>query len=175
MEPIEDAYFNWLYFKVASVDVSTPSLSYYRLLRELHSKEFVWLISGDDNRAEDGIVLRKEFLTYSKYDYNSSWVDLPCSVLEMLIAFCRRAEFDTDFTEREWFWMLLDNLELSELNDTRLGISEITDSVLTTLIWRTYDYDGNGGLFPTENSINDQRKVEIFYQWCNWVYENDLL
>lgn len=174
-EPVEESYFNWLYLKVASVGVITPSLSYYTLLRELHSTEFIWLISGDDNRAEDGIELRKEFLINTSYEYDASWLSLPCSVLEMLIAFSRRAEFDTDFSEREWFWMFLDNLELSELNDTVLGIPGIVDSVLSTFIWRTYDSNGHGGLFPTESFANDQRKVEIFYQWCNWVYENDLL
>lgn len=174
-EPIEESYFNWLYSKVASTSVKTPTTSYFNLIRELHSTEFIWLVSGDDNRAEDGIELRKEFLDQSGFDYDPDWLSLPCSVLEMLIAFSRRAEFDTDFTLREWFWMFLDNLGLSELTDAHLGIKSVVSEVLHQLIWRTYDSNGHGGLFPTDDFTQDQRKVEIFYQWCHWVYENDLL
>lgn len=175
-EPIEDVYFNWLYTKVASITVpKTPSLTYYTLLRDLHSTEFIWLVSGDDNRAEDGLELRKEFLNMAQLNQNPPWMSIPCSVLEMLIAFAKRAEFDTDFTFREWFWIFLDNLGLSELNDAMLGITQTVDIVLDTFIWRTYEANGEGGLFPMQNFKVDQRKVEIFYQWCAWVYENDLL
>lgn len=144
-------------------------------MRDLHSTEFVWLLSGDDNRAEDGLELRKEFLIQAHLDQNPSWLNIPCSVLEMLIGFAKRISFDTDITAREWFWMFMENLGLSELNDATLGVTQTVDMVLDTFIWRTYDANGQGGLFPMESFKTDQRKIEIFYQWCEWVYENDLL
>ena len=123
-EPIEDIYFNWLYSKVASVEVPTPSLTYWNLLRELHATEFVWLISGDDNRAADGVELRKEFhrMIQLELDQDLPWMMLGCSVLEMLIAFSRRASFQTDMPEREWFWIFLEHLGLADLNDAQPDI-----------------------------------------------------
>ena len=174
-EPIEEVYFNWLYSKVCSVGNNSLANTYYTLLRELHSTEFIWLISGDDNRAEDGLELRKEFLSHSRLFGDPDWIGLPCSVLEMFIAFSKRIAFDTDFTEKEWFWMFLNNLQLSDLNDSVLGIPKTVAEIINPFIWRTYDANGYGGLFPSESFAQDQRKVEIFYQWCSWVYENDLL
>ena len=63
-EPIENLYFNWLYTKVSDVKNQTPTTKFDRLLILLHRTEFVWLLSGDDNRAEDGRDLRIEFLTF---------------------------------------------------------------------------------------------------------------
>lgn len=180
-EPIEDLYFNWLYTKVVTVSFPTPTLSYLTLMRDLHSTEFVWLIPGDDNRVEDGLELRKEFINQALIYETPAWKNIPCSVLEMLIAFSRRTSFDTDFTSKEWFWMFLENLNLAEFNDSYLqfepgpSISQTVSYILDTFIWRTYEPSGFGGLFPLESYKNDQRKVEIFYQWCEWVFQNDLL
>ena len=118
-ESLEEVYFNWLYSKVASVDIPTPSLTWLKLLRILHSTEFVWLLSGDDNRAEDGVELRQEFLNQSHLQASESWFEIPCSVLEMLIAFSRRASFQTDDLPRDWFWVFLDNLGLGEMSDNK--------------------------------------------------------
>ena len=100
-EPIEEVYFNWLYSKVAYMPNPTPSLTFYTLFRDLHSTEFVWLISGDDNRAQDGLDLRREFFRESLIHQDPAWNDIGCSVLEMLIAFSRKAEFETDLDARD--------------------------------------------------------------------------
>jgi len=173
-EPIEDVYFNWLYTKVASVDVPTPSTTYYTLLRDLHSTEFVWLVSGDDNRAEDGLGVRREFFTQMRLDEDIPWMFLGCSVLEMLIAFSRRAEFDTDIPARDWFWTFLRNLHLDDLCDARYRISERVAQVMDQFIWRTYLPNGEGGMFPLRDPPEDQRKVELWYQFCEYVVDNGL-
>lgn len=171
-EPIEESYFNWLYSKVAYVAVPTPSTSYWILLRNLHMTEFVWLLSGDDNRAEDGKDLRKEFLREANVDQDPPWLTIPCSVLEMLIALTRRAAFETDNTDREWFWIFLENLGLSELNDASNKNQLYEQDVIERLIWRTYRSDGLGGLFPLQNPEHDQRKVELWYQFCAFLLEH---
>jgi hypothetical protein len=174
-EPIENLYFNWLYAKVASVDVPpTPTLSFLTLMRVLHSVEFVWLVSGDDNREEDGRMLRKEFLTEAYLEADHDWFDYPSSVLEMLIAFSRRAAFEIEFSPREWFWIFLTNLGLNDLNDASLGVAQKTEAVLETFLWRTYSPDGSGGLFPLQQPPEDQRQVEIWYQFCEWLIDQDL-
>lgn len=175
-EPIEDVYFNWLYSKVASVDVvPTPSLTYLTLMRDLHATEFAWILSGDDNRAEDGLVLRNEFYHESYLEQDPPWNNLPCSVLEMLIAFSRRASFETELSAKEWFWMFLENLEIDDLSDNHLGISQIVNERLDPFIWRTYDSHGYGGLFPLSNPVRDQRQVEVWYQFAEYVVEQDLI
>lgn len=175
-EPIEESYFIWLYNKVASVENPSPSLTYWTLLRDLHSTEFVWLIPGDDNRAKDGLDVRKEFLRQMGLSYNEPMMSLGCSVLEMFIAFSRRTEFQTDISARDWFWMFLDNLKLFDLNDAADDITVIVTEVMDEFIWRTYRRNGRGGMFPMKRrSENDQRKVEIWYQFCEWLVDQNLI
>lgn len=173
-EPIEEVYFNWLYSKVASVDVPTPSNSYWTLFRDLYSIEFVWMVQGDDNRREDGLDVRREFQNQFHCDRYDPWMNLECSVLEMLIAFARKAEFNTGISSREWFWRFMENLGLAGFNDARGNISRRVGEVVENFMWRTYRRDGRGGLFPLRNTPNDQRKVEIWYQFCEYLIDQDL-
>ena len=174
-EPIEELYFNWLYDKVASIDVpSTPSLTYLTLLRELHATEFVWLVSHDSNRAEDGIEVRKEFIRESYLDEDPAWNSVPCSVLEMLIAFSYRAAFETEISSRDWFWKFLENLGIDDLSDNVLGVSQLVDEALDEFIWRTYEANGDGGLFPLSEPEHHQRQVEVWYQFCEWLVDHDV-
>jgi len=173
-EPIEEVYFKWLYSKVASVAVPTPSLTYYTLLRDLHCTEFVWLVTGDDNRAADGMELRREFLRQAYLEQDPAWMSIPCSVLEMLIAFSRRASFQTDWPERDWFWIFMHNLDLAELNDAMDDVTQITYEVMNQFVWRTYLYDGTGGLFPMREPLQDQRKLELWYQFFEWLVDQEI-
>ena len=174
-EPIEETYFNWLYAKVVRIEgVSTPSNNYYHLFQTLHSTEFVWLLSGDDNRAADGLDLRQEFLKQAKPDISAPWMDAACSVLEMLVAFSRRTAFETEPTARDWVWIFLQNLGLSEITDATLGAGPYTDDILDRFIWRTYEANGYGGMFPLTDPHHDQRKLEIYAQFCEWIIENDV-
>lgn len=173
-EPIEETYFNWLYTQVASVQVPTPSLTFWTLFRDLHATEFVWLVSGDDNRAEDGRDLRKEFLRESFIpNENPAWMHFECSVLEMLIAFSRRAAFETDLSPREWFWIFMENLHLDGFNDAMPRVSEKVSEVMDRLVWRTYHPSGSGGMFPLRETSNDQTKVEIWYQFCEYLIDQE--
>ena len=174
-EPIEETYFNWLYSKVASVDVPTPSLTYYTLMRDLHSTEFVWTIVGDDNRLQDGLDIRREFLNQARLKQDPAWLSIPCSVLEMLIAFSRRAEFQTELDAHEWFWIFLHNLALADLNDAQSDITEFVTEVMDQFLWRTYRENGHGGLFPLHTSMNDQRKVELWYQFCEYLVDHQII
>lgn len=176
-EPIEETYFNWLYSKVASVDVPTPSLTYFTLLRDLHSVEFVWLISGDDNRAEDGLELRRVFIKQAQLDQEPAWMNLGCSVLEMLIALSYKAEFQTEIASKDWFWVFIGNLELADLNDAKsrdFNISEIVGDVLDQFLWRTYRRNGQGGLFPLRKSTQNQREVEVWYQFHAYLDDQEI-
>jgi hypothetical protein len=174
-EPIEDLYFNWLYAKVARKESYTPSNRYQSLLFYLHRTEFVWVLSGDDNRAEEGRNLRKEFLRVSNITVEEDWMDLTCSVLEMLIAFAQRAAYQTALTACEWFWIFMQNLDLSEITDSAYPArAHIIGPVVEDLIWRNYEYNGEGGLFPLTQPGSDQREVEIWYQFCEYLIDKDI-
>lgn len=168
-EPLENLYFNWLYSQVS--DAYPPALYRTSLLGELHKIEYVWLIIGDDNRYEDGLELRIEFLDKNEFEYDSYFLDEACSVLEMLIAFSRRASFQTEESPREWFWIMVDNLGLLELDDSVDTNCKSLKEIVSVFINRTYGSSGNGGLFPLRHTINNQRKVEIWYQFSEYLHE----
>lgn len=170
-ESIDELYFNWLHAKATLGAV--PSKSYSLLLGVLHDTEFVWLLPGDDNRAEDGRELREEFLDEANLEVDGSWFGAGCSILEMLVAFAYRAEFQTDIRPSEWFWQFVSNLGLSDSYDEAFDAEEVS-ARLYDFVWRTYGEDGSGGLFPMENPPEDQRKVEIWYQFCEYLVERQL-
>ena len=169
----DDAYLRWLYRQVASVSQRDPSRTYWSLFRHLYQTEFVWHIPNDDNRVEDGRALRYEFINAGGITPPSrEWLDLGCSVLEMLVALSRRCAFEAEGTARAWFWHILCNLGIHEITDNQPFPEEDVDEVIGTMIWRTYDPDGNGGLFPLKNADRDQTKVEIWYQLAAYLLQD---
>lgn len=178
VEPLENLYFNWLCAKIYSNGNQAPSNTYWRLLRTLHNTEFVWLLVGDDNRFEDGLALRAEYIIQLDLPDLQEWRrNPPCSVLEMLIAFSRRAEFNAgDGSAKDWFWEMLRNLGLDEFNDGVVGTDTVEiEDILDNMIWRTYKYSGKGGLFPLDRPERDQREVEIWYQFCDYLVDQNRL
>lgn len=170
-EPIEDLYFNWLCAKVCEPKVPV----FLDLMRILYTTEYVWLLPEDQNRKEDGVELRTDFLRESFMKSDPEWLDEPCSVLEMLIAFAKRAAFQTDHTVKHWFWQFLNNLRLDEYR--RVGIDDelIIREILYNFVWRIYAPNGDGGLFPIRDPKHDQRGVEIWYQFCEYLEDQCLI
>jgi hypothetical protein len=173
-EPLDELYLTWLYSQVGSVKLRTASRTHWSLIRQLYTKEFVWLVPNDDNRVEDGRDLRQEFLDDRGIENTDpDWMGLGCSMLEMLIALSRRFSFEAEGEPREWFWHMLENLELPPFNDREYNEffqREINDS-LERVIWRTYSPNGFGGLFPLQHPKEDQRDVELWYQLSTYLLE----
>lgn len=169
--PIEEAYFDWLCAKVLSINVRT----YFDLMQILYSTEFVWTVSGDRNRKEDGLELRQYFLNETGFEKDFTWFDEPCSVLEFFIAFANRASFQTEIPEKDWFWIFMRNLELDEYRQISNSDRPVIEEILYTFVWRTYSPNGLGGMFPIDNSKNDQRQIEIWYQFCEYIDDQQLL
>ncbi len=176
-EPLDELYLHWLYKKIGSVRLKNPARTYWSLARKLYTKEFVWLIPNDDNRAEDGRELRYEFMHDEEISYvDDAWMDLGCSMLEMLIALSRRLAFQTEGDPRSWFWHLLDNLGLEHYTDAYFGVMDYEgelDEKLDSVIWRTYEPDGGGGLFPLRHPHEDQRDVELWFQLSAYLLERE--
>lgn len=171
--PLDELYFTWLYSKVGSVEEANPSRTYWALCRKLFTKEFIWFVANDDNRAEDGRDLRDEFLNEEGIvSVTIDWMRLGCSMFEFLIALSRRLDFEAEQSIEYWFWFLMDQLGLKQYCDRVQLPEEHVDEILDRVIWRTYEPDGQGGLFPLREPHKDQRQVEIWYQLSAFLLEN---
>lgn len=175
-EPLDESYFKWLYEQVASVSYKNPARTYWSLTRHLHKTEFRWSVPNDDNRVEDGRDLRYEFSKAHRIRPDRDWMDLECSMLEMLIGLARRLAFEAEGEVAVWFWELMDNVELRQFNDGAYrprepGIQEHVTLTLEQIIERNYLPNGQGGLFPLAYPPEDQRKVELWYQMSHYLVE----
>lgn len=176
---LDTLYFDFLYNRVCQTRAKkNPSKNHKRLLHILYTKEFVWLVPNDDNRVEDGRDLRYDFFEFEGLKVHGSdkhWLDLGCSVLEMMIALAKRFAFEAGGSYKDRFWEMMQNLGLGGLNDSVEFSEAEVDEILDRLIWRTYEYNGSGGLFPLIRPERDQRKVELWYQLSSYVLEHDYI
>lgn len=171
---LDDMYFEWLYASVGAVRNRNPARSYWKLAKQLYTTPFRWSIRNDDNREADGKNLREEFINdWEVQGVDQQWMELDCSMLEMLIALGRRAAFESMGDDSEWFWRLLETLDLRQYNDLVYCdiVSEEIDAVLNRVIDRTYEKNGDGGLFPLTHAARDQRRVELWYQLSAYLLE----
>ena len=166
---LDRMYLNWLYSLVERKEDST----YVRLLSQMYRTPFIFFVPNDDNRADDGIQLRKQFIRENGFDIVDEWFDEDCSVLEAIIGLANRMSYQSDETESEAFWHILRNLGIDESFDDDLLDPYLLDDILNRFIWRNYDADGFGGLFPLEDPQQDQRDVELIYQMYAYVIENN--
>lgn len=172
-EPIEGAYFNWLRAKV--VEYETPTYWYIDLLKILYRTEFICLLAGDENRKADGFELRTDFLRETRSEKDQHWLNSPCSVLEVFIAFSYRASFETDTPAKDWFWVFITNLGLDRYQ-TQISTPDVrtVERVLETFMYRLYDYSGYGGMFPLQEPKEDQTKLEIWFQFNRYLDDQHL-
>ena len=167
---LDELYLNWLYEQIAPAGRST----FWDLARCLYRKEFIWFVPNDDNRCGDGIDLRYEFIeALGLEDVDPDWMELGCSMLELILGLARRLSFQAEGEPRAWFWHLLDNLGLRSLTDRSRFNPSSVDEVLDKVITRTYEPDGLGGLFPLQNPRLDQRHVELWYQLSAYLAERE--
>lgn len=173
---LDDLYFEWLYGFIGAVKNRNPARSHWMLARQLYTTQFVWSIYNDDNREGDGKDLRNEFIDQCDIRHvDTVWMEIDCSMLEMIIALAHHAAFQAGGSPGTWFWRILDNLGLSKFTDdtfTQTVIDEVA-VILATVNDRTYDRDGVGGLFPLKHANEDQRKVELWYQLSRYLLEGE--
>lgn len=175
-DKFREDYFKWLCNIVCGKRFGRE-VSYNKLLSFLYSKEFYAVMARDENRASDGIDLRREFMFTSGYD--TAMPDLmsePCDILEMMVALslrCERTIMDNPQIGNrtgQWFWQMISSLGLQGMHDKRFDVRlvhEITD----TFLERKYDRDGKGGLFTIPNCRDDLRREEIWIQMC-WFLDS---
>lgn len=179
---IKNDYFNWLVSFVFNNEHSRSA--YNNLLTHLFQTEFRYSIPRDRNRVDDGIDLRWRFacdisdseterivISQSLSDSSDT-----CSVLELMVALAVRCEEtimdDPSYGNRttQWFWKMISSLGLGSMTNVNYD-RQYVDRVLTRFMNRSYDPDGNGGLFTVRNCEYDMRNVEIWYQLC-WYLDS---
>lgn len=169
--PIENLYFDWLCAKVRMDNTPT----YLELFRILHSHIFIPHVQEDENRVEDVKERREYFLQETGVERDLIWLEQEASVLEILIAFSEIAEFQIDMTAQEWFWQFITNLGLEDFRRASVSDRRHIHEILERFVLRDYEPNGDGGLFPLRRPQRDQREVEIWYQFCDYVEDNGLL
>jgi hypothetical protein len=156
------------YFKWLTSQINTrKDKSYNELFARMHETEFVWIVPNDDNRVQDGLDLRSEFLrgVHRQLPY-------PVSILEVLVSLSRRVAWIAGGDASDWAWTLIENLRLERSFDPLTkGKRNRIENVLYSLVWRTYERGGQGGFFPLLDPHEDQTKVEIWYQMNAFVNE----
>lgn len=175
-DDINDRYFEWMYDLICGERYSSE-ISYRKLLMQLHSTEFRFSIPLDENRAKDGISLRRTFALCQDQRDLSLYLEGPCSVLEMMLALSIRMESiasDPDIGDRtgQWFWGMIVNLGLGSMTDGRYD-KQLVENELEAFLNRDYLPNGKGGLFTVRNTNADLRDLEIWTQ-MNW-YLDDIL
>lgn len=163
-------YYLWLCGLVIDDD------DYDKLLENLYGRTFLHSIPNDENRASEGIQLRTRFCKDLNIDYNPDDFIQGCSMLELIIALAYRCEyimsdFSGEFAMRDWFWRILSNVRLNVFDDELYDESKV-DVIINKIIDRSYNRNGEGGLFPLKSSKKDQRRVELWYQMNSYLMEN---
>jgi hypothetical protein len=170
-EPIDNLYFNWLCAKVLD---GSELKTRYNFLVILHKTEFVWVVSGDRHRVLDTKDLRDDFFIASGLEPDPNWETEQCSVLEIFISLAQRLNFQTGASVYSWFWEFIENLGLNEYIHSANRNKRKIEEILDIFIWRQYEPDGRGGIFPLVNPQNDQRKIELWYQYAEYATERAL-
>lgn len=169
-QPLDDMYLEWLYDQV--LVRAQRGATYWKLLSQMYKTEFTWFIPNDGNRAEDGKDLRVEWMRQVDIDASGHWLDLSCSFLEMLVALARRMCFEAEYTPQHWFWHLLENLGFEDCHDGSGYSRSYVQRRMRIVMDRTYDGDGNGGLFPLRDPEEDQRQIELWYQMSAYLLQD---
>lgn len=170
-------YFDWL----CELINLRPGM-YDILIHELYSIDFKWVIDLDQNRADDGIIVRYDF--HSKSSQSKDLERKPCSVLEMIIALAMKMNYLLDDEDRGdrtriWFWEMIFNLGFKDYTDASFkapygrDLNRLNDIHEKCDRWmnREFGYDGFGSLFPLNKPHRDQRKIHLIDQMNDYILE----
>jgi hypothetical protein len=175
--PLDELYFRWLYEQVADPGFDDEDLTYWEVLKVLFSVDFAFIIRMDENRVEDGKALRRRFVEEKGLTgVSRDWIEIGCSVLELMVAMAERLSF-LDLEEAPayyWFWELMKNLGLDRYSDSHDVPYEDIEEILTRVIFRQYGPDGQGGFFPLKHPKRNQTKLELWAQLGDYIQEQEI-
>lgn len=168
---LREAYFIWLEPQVKD-EQGHRTRTFRDLLWLMFETPFVELVPHDDNRMQDGLDLRMDFMRTLPVSYTLIETIGPCSFLEVMIGLSKRLAFAAGGDAEGWAGQLLHNLELHRMTDPLSSHQcRKVARVLDRVIWRKYDPDGQGGFFPLTHPTMDQCHVELWYQMGAYINE----
>lgn len=165
---IRSDYFEWMY-NLMRGERFARAISYRKLFTVLHDTEFIYFVPHDENRAADGVALRRRYCLLEDCEDLECYLDGPCSVLEMMIALAIRCEerimCDPDKGDRtaQWFWEMISSLGLSAMTDYNFD-KRLVDNAIWKFLNRKYDTNGKGSLFTVRGWKRNAREAEIWHQ-----------
>lgn len=178
-----DPYYDWLCNLIdTDTDICMP---HKKLLSGLHTMQFYSCNNMDNNRAADGMGLRRMFINENKndpefvYEFMSVYISRPCSVLEFMIALAMKcgnglyAHLDQEYPVALWFWKVFcKNLGYDRMHDDNFSQKKFYDRTVGCMS-REYNSDGTGGsMFPIRGyTVSDMRTLDIWQQLNRWVRE----
>ena len=159
-------YFDWL---TELIECDDRTNLYETLLHYLFDTNFVWLesIPLDENRAEDGLELRKFYAKLLGENGGPRLLELlqnkPCSMLEMLVAFADKLTQLVSLEKYEFFWMFIENLGLAWATEYDFDINIVGEIVNDFMYGTVHGHEPKGKenppvLFPCRevyNNMND--------------------
>ena len=171
---MKQEYYMWLYALVCRKKAG-PQTSYRKITRLLFNTEFSWTIPMDENRAIDGLSLRREYAIERNDPDLELYLQGPCSVLEMMIGLSLRCERDImanledGYAVDRWFWNMMESLGLANMTDDNYneGIAKLK---VNNFLNHDYEPNGKGGLFTIHEPGADVRDLEIWKQ-MNWYLD----
>lgn len=181
MIDIDRLYFEWLLKRLES-DVEDSALGLPKLCWIMYHMAFERRVGLDANRAENGLVLRQDFLSdWDELDISPSItnpfaVEDSCTWLEMLIRLAEDIDYLYEGGVRGRFIEMCRNMGfglilLSEEEHTDHDVN-LVDTVLDNINHSHIQPNGEGGLFPLKKPGHlDQRGVEIWAQAAAYFSE----
>jgi hypothetical protein len=172
-----DGYFEYL---LSMIDPD-GQFEYLKLLDILYRIDFRWSIHNDDNRISDAYELRYNYQRDQQVDERSAkeLMLVPCSIIEVICGLAIHMDEILRDPERShvdrWFWELIGNLGLLDFTDGNyergLWSHKDVEERMDTLMDRTYDELGHGGLFPRNVCYKNQKEIELFEQMNGYLCE----
>lgn len=177
---IQNEYFEWM-LDLVSGNQKTR-YRYLKLLNFLNGYDcdIDNRFELDQNRINDGLYFRYHFGEECGYSYETIdevFQNIPCSMLEMMVALAVRIEdsimSDPNYGNRTsvWFWGMMASLGLGSQDNASFDV-RTCDTILQNFFNHNYSQNGNGSLFTTERKDIDMRNLEIWQQAA--VYLNEL-
>lgn len=142
------------------------------ILELMFNTPFFWTIDHDHNRVADGKEFREDFCHVNGIPHGSLDFLGEGNFLEVLLGLSRRLAFSVGGRAPSWAWTLMDNLELHRMGDPLdRRKARKAESIMQTVMNRSYRPDGGGGFFPLTSPQEDQRQVELWYQMSAYISE----
>lgn len=181
---IKQEYFDYI-LKLVHADGDGEFYNYTHLMYRLWQYPYRPGNQYDSNRASDGVDFRYYSFAYDMglpYELidESSIYNMPCSVLEMMVALAKRIEVDYMSNWREdrtyvWFWRMIDSLGLQSYDDwswDSYSENNPVDTALDRFMAGLYEPDGRGSLFIIKDQEYDCRLYEIWANAQKWIHDN---